>query len=237
MKLQAPIRTPEGFKIALENPEEASLLTFDGSNWLVDTEWLRATDSLRTKLLGLLYESRNTLFKISPTMKMLETLLTPWVLIDVSGNMNFNCDLPIPLSQKDGKGTLELTEILIKQSGITPRWNVKSYYENTPVVDFEWANENIESDFREITLIDSEVPTENSEIPLQLYTDEEYNARKFAAKERVKEARLKAILSRRSAEVETQRFYNDFSLNDEESTFSEYDISDLSEEEEEEEET
>jgi hypothetical protein len=52
----------------------------------------------------------------------------------------------------------------------------------------------------------------------------------------VKEARLKAILARRAAEVETQRYFNEFNINDAESTFSEYDISDFSEEEEEEEE-
>jgi hypothetical protein len=52
----------------------------------------------------------------------------------------------------------------------------------------------------------------------------------------VKEARLKAILARRAAEVETSRYYNDFATADNESSFSEYDISDYEEEEESEEE-
>jgi hypothetical protein len=103
------------------------------------------------------------------------------------------------------------------------------------VVDFDWnESTSLESEIREITLIEAEVPSENNGDTIHLNTDEEYNARKFAAKERVKEARLKAILARRAAEVETNRYFNDFNINEAESTFSEYDISDFSEDEEEE---
>jgi len=85
-----------------------------------------------------------------------------------------------------------------------------------------------DNEIREINLVDDETPTEPV---LQLQTDADYNARKFATKERVREARLKAILARRAAQVETQRYFEEFNNNDNESSFSEYDISDFSEEE------
>ncbi len=208
-------------------------LEFTNSIWNVTTEWMRATDSVRTKILGLLFEQRDALFKTSPTLKTLENLFAPWIVIDPENKLVLKCDLPLPESMKDGTGVLELTAIAFikKERGneILPVWNLKSYAENTPVVDLDF--EETESDLRELTLFEAEVPAEGGDT-IHINTDEEYNARKFAAKERVKEARLKAILARRAAEVETNRYYNEFNINDEESTFSEYDISDLSEEDE-----
>lgn len=224
------------FSEAIETPE----LSYDGEKWSLSQEWMRATDSLRVKVISLLYNSRNSLFKNSPSQKTLENLLKPWTIINDNGDMDFNCELPKPDSSKEGKGKIVVNGLTIRQSGITPNWLVKEYSENTPVVEFNWAEETsslpaIETEFREITLIESEVPSEDTADTLRLNTDEEYNARKFAAKERVKEARLKAILARRAAEVETSRYYNDFATGDNESSFSEYDISDYEEEESEEE--
>ena len=235
MKLLAPESSPDGFKIKLSESFETPELTYDASGWQVNTEWMRVTDTMRIKLLDLLFNARDTLFKTPPTLRNLENLFSPWVILNETGALEFKCLLPVLPSQLDGKGILELTAIYLKRTGIFPIWNIKSYSENSPVVDFEWNEPaDIEQDFREITLIESEVQSENTNDTLQLQTDEDYNIRKFAAKERVKEARLKAILSRRAAEVETQRYFNDFNINDAESTFSEYDISDFSENEEEE---
>jgi hypothetical protein len=222
------------FSEPLDTPE----LAFDGSSWVISQEWMRVTDALRVKVITLLYNSRNSLFKNSPSQKTLENLLTPWTIITESGDLQFNCDLPKPESTKDGKGKIVVNGLTIRQSGITPNWVIISYTENTPVVEFNWTDDSetvpaLESELREITLIESEVPSEETTDTLRLNTDEEYNARKFAAKERVKEARLKAILARRAAEVETNRYYNDFTNGDNESTFSEYDISEYEEDEDE----
>jgi hypothetical protein len=234
MKLLAPESLIDGYKIRLSESFDTPELIYDVSGWQVNSEWMRATDTIRTKVLTLLYESREVLFKMPPPLKILENLFSPWVIINENSNLEIKCVLPDKPTEKDGKAILELTGITLKKSGILPVWNIKSYLENSPVVDFEWNEApDVESDFREITLIESEVPSENSNITLQLQTDEDYSIRKFAAKERVKEARLKAILSRRAAEVETQRYFNEFNINDSESTFSEYDISDFSENEEE----
>jgi len=233
MKLLTPERSTEGFRIRLAEPVQTPELHYVAAAWVANSEWMRATDSLRARLLTVLYDAKDTLFKTSPTRKTLENLLAPLVVIDSSGALLIQCSLPVPTIPKDGVGVIELTGINIQKSGIIPTWHIKTYVENTPVVDFDWdeqppANDN---EIREINLIDETVPSDATDT-LRLHTDAEYNARKFATKERVKEARLKAILARRAAEVETQRYFEEFNINDNESSFSEYDISDFSEDEE-----
>jgi len=225
MKLTTPTKTTEGFKIGFSTKALTPELQYDGTKWVITTEWMTAVSAIRTKVLALLFESRNSLFKNSPTMKTLENLMKPWVIVDSAGNYTVQYELPLP-STKEGSGILDLSGIFIKRDGIMPIWRVESYTENTPVVDFDWGEEAPENELREVTLIDSEVTSDNSKV-INLNTDDEYNARKFAAKERVKEARLKAILARRAAEVETNRYYNEFNFGENESTFSEYDISDM----------
>jgi len=235
MRLLVRPPLPDGYRLDFETPEETPELEFNGSMWVSNAQWIAATETLRASVVSVLYDSRDKLFKTSPTQKTLENLMAPWVVIDVSGNYSIKCDVPMPENLKSGKGILSLIGIVIKKTGISPIWIIKSYSENTPVVDFDWnESTSLESEIREITLIEAEVPSENNGDTIHLNTDEEYNARKFAAKERVKEARLKAILARRAAEVETNRYFNDFNINEAESTFSEYDISDFSEDEEEE---
>lgn len=226
-------RIEDGYKLTFSEPLETSELEYDGTSWKVTQEWMKETDSLRGTLVTILYNSRASLFKTSPSQKILENLLLPLSVVNEKGTLDLVCQLPSP-GQTAGKGKPVITGLLIKKAGITPLWTVRTYSENTPVVEFDWNEDGsatTETELREITLIESE--DANADAPLRLNTDEEYNARKFAAKERVKEARLKAILARRAAEVETTRYYNDFTTGENESTFSEYDISDFDEEEEE----
>lgn len=231
MKLLTPERHTEGYRILLEEAVETPEIKFE-AGWVANSEWMRATDNLRGRLLSVLYDAKDTLFKTSPTRKTLENLFAPIVVIDLSGALTIQCQLPLPTSPKDGAGILELVGITLQKTGIIPIWNVKRYVENTPVVDFDWDEpaQSGDNEIREITLIEAEVASDNADT-LRLRTDEEYTARKFASKERVKEARLKAILARRAAEVETQRYFDEFNINDNESSFSEYDISDFSEDE------
>lgn len=236
MHLLSPEKAQDGFKIFFRESCETPTLSYssDKKMWELSSSWMSDTDKIRTDVLNKLYDNRALYFKTSPTLNTLDTLFTPWVVVNESGELTFKSELPLPESDKDGNGTIALLGIYIKKTGITPLWAIKEFTEITPVVDFEWS-ESKDEEFREVTLIESELTSENNNDTLKLTTDEEYTTRKFAAKERVKEARLKAILARRAAEVETDRYYADFALNDNESSFSEYDISDFSEEEEEEE--
>jgi hypothetical protein len=235
MRLLSPEKATDGFKIFFHESCQTPELAYSGDSkmWSLNSTWMAKTDNIRSDVLNTLYENRTAYFKTSPTLNTLDTLFMPWVVVNESGELTFKSQLPSPDSDKDGKGIIELVGIYIKKTGITPLWQIKEFTEITPVVDFEWS-EAKDEECREITLIESELTAENTDDTLKLTTDEEYTTRKFAAKERVKEARLKAILARRAAEVETDRYYAEFAINDSESSFSEYDISDFSEEEEEE---
>ena len=232
MKLSSPEKTAEGYKFGFIEKCLTPELDFDGSNWIVTTEWIRVTEIIRGQILTQLFDSRSVLFKSAPSLKTLESLFHPWITKSDNGNYEMKLQMPLP-SDKPGKGILDLSGILMKRDSIVPIWNIQSYTENTPVVDFVWDNDEPENEeLREVTFFESAGPSDTSNV-IQLYTDEEYTARKFAAKDRVKEARLKAILARRAAEVETTRFFNEYNFGENESTFSEYDISDFSDDEEE----
>jgi len=235
MRLLSPEKTSDGFQIFFQEACQTPDLNFSGEKkqWVLKPEWMAETDKIRGIVLEKLFENRSVYFKTAPTLKTLETLFTPWVVVDENGETVFKSELPVPETDKDSKGIIELMGIAIKKTGISPVWRIKELIEITPVVDFDWSESKDGEDLREITLLEPELSNENGTDTIKLTTDEEYNARKFAAKERVKEARLKAILSRRAAEVETDRYYAEFAINDNESSFSEYDLSEFSEEEEE----
>jgi hypothetical protein len=78
---------------------------------------------------------------------------------------------------------------------------------------------------REIELADIE-PAPAMGTPTRIRS-REWEARKFLAKERVREARLKAQIAARLAHKEESRFYSQYGdLEDAESRFSDYDLTD-----------
>jgi hypothetical protein len=70
------------------------------------------------------------------------------------------------------------------------------------------------------------IDVDTSPVHLTNHEDRDYLDRKFAAKERVKEARLKAHVAKKMAQRELRFFYENFNLEDNESTFSDYDLTD-----------
>lgn len=82
-----------------------------------------------------------------------------------------------------------------------------------------------DEDTREINLDDiAPAPPDGETFRIR---SREWETRKFLAKERVREARLKAQIATRLADREETRFYNQFGeLDDNESRFSDYDLSD-----------
>ena len=126
MKLLTPERSTEGFRIRLAEPAQTPEIQYNGMAWIANTEWMRASDTLRTRLLTVLYDAKDTLFKTSPTRKTLESLFAPLVIIDPSGALKIQCSLPLPTSPKEGAGILELTGISVQKAGIIPTWNLKT---------------------------------------------------------------------------------------------------------------
>jgi hypothetical protein len=110
-------------------------------------------------------------------------------------------------------------------SSITP---VLTYtnFEQVEAIPF-FDGETVEEDDREITL--DEIETDGAP-PTQI-RNREWETKKFMGKERVREARLKAQIAQKMAEAEEARYYRHFGeLDDGESHFSDYDLSESEDE-------
>jgi hypothetical protein len=110
-------------------------------------------------------------------------------------------------------------------SAISPNWMAVDFVaDNEDKISlFGDANTVDEDDEREIQFDDIELASPAA-APTRM-RNREWEATKFLAKERVREARLKAQIADRLAAKEESRFYAKFGdLDDGESHFSEYDL-------------
>jgi hypothetical protein len=96
-------------------------------------------------------------------------------------------------------------------------------YEDDAAAD----GQTVDGDVREIHLDDIAPASAAASATPTHIRSREWEARKFLSKERVREARLKAQIADRVARKEEDRFYAQFGeLDDAESHFSEYDLTD-----------
>jgi hypothetical protein len=107
-------------------------------------------------------------------------------------------------------------------SSIKPVWTIGEFKEDVAIPFFD--GETVDSgDEREINL--DEIETAVHTAPTQI-RNRDWETKKFMAKERVREARLKAQIAARMSEAEEARYYRHFGdLDDGESRFSDYDLS------------
>ena len=112
-------------------------------------------------------------------------------------------------------------------TAITPVWMIENFTPDPEEDRISLFGEEDESpETREIEFEEIEIASPVSKgVPMQI-RNREWEAKKFLAKERVREARLKAQVAEHIARKEESRFlatYGD--LDDNESNFSEYDLS------------
>lgn len=222
MSLQPPKRqTNGGYFLALNSPVLSPTLVCD-SAWIPTEEWSEFATVLRNQLVGELLSHGNW-FSRPPRRDVLEPLFTPWVGKSMQGTLQFSCQQP-PVTGK-GSAKWRLDGLTMTASAITPNWTVVDFVadEEDKISLFGDAQTVDEEDEREIQFEDIELASPAA-APTRM-RNREWEAAKFLAKERVREARLKAQIADRLAAKEESRFYAKFGdLDDGESHFSEYDL-------------
>jgi hypothetical protein len=147
----------------------------------------------------------------------------------MQGELKFFCPLPA-VPKGSGSAVWVLNSLTMTSSAITPNWSVRNFVaeqEQDTISLFGDADtvDEEEEDEREIQFEDIEFASPAA-APTKM-RNREWEAAKFLAKERVREARLKAQIADRLAAKEEARFYTKFGdLDDTESQFSEYDLTD-----------
>jgi hypothetical protein len=227
LRLSEPEKTASGFLIRVSQ-KPALITKWDGGKWKNDEELLAVVIETRRHLIDMLYEKRSSWFSSVPTKAQLTKLMKGW---DTK-----NLAMPSDTS-KNYSGSQTLTAVQISNEGIFPRWTSSVWQvDEVSKISMPWtqgSDDELEEidDSREIN-----IDVDSAPVKLNHHEDRNYLDRKFAAKERVKEARLKAQVAKKMAFREINFFFENFTLDDDESTFSDYDLTDNEDDEYEEEE-
>lgn len=225
------------------------------TSWCLTPEWSRWAEEKRLALIEELV-SNPRWFTRAPSRDIVETLFTPWTGTTMRGESEIFCEGPAvsPVVDVSGSGSesgpttgtasWSLVEIVLTSTSITPRWKLTSL-EWTPTAAADADSDCIsifghgsDTEDKEIRFEDIEeaAPEPGTEVPTRLRA-RNWDIHKSAAKQRVREARLKSQIASRIAEKEEMRFFRKYGdIEDGESRFSEYDSTDDEGEDEEDEE-
>lgn len=232
--MHAPKRSPAGYYLALTPPVTTPVLRWSTGAWVHSVEWSAWATEQRKHLLGELL-SHGTWFSKPPRHEILDPLFSPWDGRTLQGETKFFCKCPDVPGDEGSSGTAvwELDGLLMTHTAITPIWKLTevkedehqdtiSLFGDADTVDS--VKEGGEEETREIQFEDIEDAPAGTITHIR---SREWEARKFLAKERVRESRLKAQIAARLAEKEESRFYRQFGdIDDGESHFSDYDLTD-----------
>lgn len=250
MSLHPPKRTAAGFFLALVPPIVSPAVQWKKSVWEAPTiEWATWADSTRKTLLGELL-SHGSWFSRPPRHDILDPLFSPWVSVNMQGNRSFFCKSPATPGAEgsSGKATWHLQGLIMSSTAIAPVWAIASHEEEIEQDTISlFGDDDGDSaasmgddadagnvithaggggETREIEIeeVDEVPPASGGTTHIR---SREWEARKFLAKERVREARLKAQIATHLARKEESRYYSQFGdLDDGESHFSDYDLTD-----------
>ena len=226
MPLHPPKKNPElgGYFMALIPPASAPSLLCDASGWTLSDDWVTWATEQRKQLLGEMI-SHGTWFSRPPRRDVLEPLFAPWTGKTMQGAQQIFCKQPA--APGVGSAVWSLEGLVMTSAAITPVWSTCEFVARDDADkislfdddgDTEEGYETREIQFEDIELASPAAP------PTQM-RNREWEAKKFLAKERVREYRLKAQLAEHMAAKEESRFFKLFGeLDDGESHFSEYDL-------------
>ena len=250
--LQPPKKTTAGcYYLALTTPASSPEIRWAAGTWIApqDAVWQTWADQQRKELLGEMLSHGNW-FSRPPRHDILDPLFTPWLSRKMDGSLTLACRTPQTPGAEGSSGSAiwQLDGLLMSSTAIDPVWSIHtvtpddnldqiSLFGDGETVDGEVDTDAAvaavvsaaaadDSETREIQIEEIADAPDSGAPPLVLRT-REWETRKFLAKERVREARLKAQIAEHMAAKEEQRFYNLFGdLEDGESRFSDYDLSD-----------
>lgn len=227
MSLQSPKKVTQGtYQLMVTSPVTSPRLQYTSVGWVLTEEWTAWAADQRQRLIGELLGHGNW-FSRPPRRDVLESLFAPWVSKSMQGDQKFFCTPP-DCSGGSGSAAWVLDRLTMTSSAITPNWSLQDFVsepEQDTISLFGDGDEDDDEEEREIRFEDIELASPAA--PPTMMRNREWEAAKFLAKERVREARLKAQIADRLAAKEESRFYTKFGdLDDSESHFSEYDLTD-----------
>jgi hypothetical protein len=216
--LQPPKRTTAGYLLSMNPHLTSPPVPVDSGIWTPSDEWCAWADELRKKILGELL-SHGSWFSKPPRREILDPLFSPWYGT-LQGKRQFFFK---PEKDSSGIGTWVLEGLIMTSTSISPVFTVGEFTETREEGDAITLFDTEALEEREVTL--DEIESEGvAPTPIR---NREWETKKFLSKERVREARLKAQIAARMAQEEEARYIRHFGeIDDNESHFSDYDLTD-----------
>jgi len=223
--LQPPKRTTAGYLLSTSPHLASPPVALDSGIWTPSDEWCAWADEQRKRILGELL-SHGSWFSKPPRREILDPLFSPWYGT-VQGKKQFFFK---PVKDSSGVGSWVLEGLIMTATSISPVFTVGEFTETKVEGDAITLFDTEALDEREVTL--DEIESEGvAPTPIR---NREWETKKFLSKERVREARLKAQIASRMAQAEEARYIRHFGeIEDNESHFSDYDLSDSESDEDE----
>lgn len=208
-------------------------------SWVPTSEWQTWADDLRAKLIGELLSHGTAWFRKTPRRETIESLFPPIVGRTMAGALQFSITGPlIPGGdERSGVGSWRFRGITMSGTGISTLWETLEFISDPEEdkISLFGDGETVDGrdedgvdrygDEKEITF--EELPTSSDTTAMPQIRSRDWEARKFVAKERVREYRLKAQIADKMALKEEERFIRQFGeLDENESQFSDYDLTD-----------
>ena len=229
MPLKAPKKQAGGgYLLALDPPTASPSLKWSATAWIPTVEWSTWAEEQRKQLLGELLSHGNW-FSRPPRRDLIESIFAPWIGKNMKGELQFFGALPTATAP--GTASLILQGLTMSATAISPVWAIEDFKPDPEEdrISLFGGDEDEDEDkdngpeTREIEFEEIEIA---SPAPTMQIRNREWEAKKFLAKERVREARLKAQVAEHIARKEESRLLLTYGeLDDNESNFSEYDLS------------
>ena len=241
--LQPPKRGEDGrYFLTVTKPIQTPVQVQFADHWIPTDQLYAWASALQTSLLDELTRHSNW-FSRPPRRSQLELLFSTWIGKNMDGSLQIFCK-KIPDPPGPGKALWVLKGLYMTASDISPEWELTGF---TPDPDPEGDTISLfggedEEDVggsssgvggsgsggdKEIQFDD--IATSHEGAPIRI-RNREWDTKRFLAKERVREARLKAQIAEHMASKEEARFHRLYGdLDDNESHFSDYDLDEESE--------
>jgi hypothetical protein len=221
MTLQPPKKNGSCYELVITPPVAAPRLSCKSGEWIPNADWITWATEERQKRIGELL-SHGGWFSRPPRREVLEPLFAPWTG-KVNGTPQIFCNKPDAVA---GSAVWNLVGLTMTSAAIAPIWRLSDIQEEaSDTISLFGDAESADDEEREIQFDD--IAAASPEAPPTRMRNREWDAAKFMAKERVCEFRLKAQIADHLARKEEARFYAKYGdLEETESRFSDYDLSD-----------
>jgi hypothetical protein len=232
IELQAPVQVADkSYRLALASPCKAKLphCSLEAQQLHLSTEGAEWVRSVTAQIVHTLAEKSGRWFVIPVSEKAIWGAITP--LVAQEGAPVLPVTVPKGTEGSEGAALLECAGVTFANRKFAIEWVLHSVEPEIALIPF--VPGETDADIKEVLIGDEgwsnvaaeemdEVPVDTNANAVRIWRNST-NAEKLQAKDRVRRAKLQAFLARHRAEREEDRFYRNYDLSDNESTFTEYD--------------